>query len=185
MVSMVSAAAPETASGSGGGYPGLLSSRLVVLIGTAGKCCWGPTWKKGSWWLAGPRCRYLRGAVEWAVHAVVATAGAHGATVAEVVAAVVPTPSYTATVSTLQRLQSRGLLASRRVGRTTRYSATADSAADSAAATARWMHRLLTAAADRNRVLTEFLTGLAPDDEPRLLAALGERRIPQDPGATR
>ncbi len=123
------------------------------------------------------------GALEWAVHAVVATAAADGVTVAEVVAAVFPTPSYTATVTTLQRLQSRGLLAGRRVGRTTRY--TTDSAADSAAATARRMHRLLAAAADRDRALTEFLTGLAPDDEPRLLAALGERWVPGDPGATR
>ena len=119
------------------------------------------------------------------MHAVVATATADGVTAAEVMAAVVPTPSYTATVRTLQGLQSRGLLASRRVGRTTRYSATTDSAADSAAATARRMHRLLAAAADRDRALTEFLTGLAPDDEPRLLAALGERWVPGDPGATR
>ena len=107
------------------------------------------------------------------MHAVVATAGAHGATVAEVVAAVVPTPSYTATVSTLQRLQSRGLLANRRVGRTTRYTT------DSPAAAARRMHWLLAAAADRDRALAEFRTGLAPNDEPRLL---GERRIPQGPG---
>jgi len=51
------------------------------------------------------------------------------------------------------------------------------------------MHRMLAAAAaaaaDRGRVLTEFLTGLAADDEPRLLAALGERRITQDPRGTR
>jgi len=108
------------------------------------------------------------GALEWAVHAVVATAGADGVTATEVVAAVVPTPSHSTTVSTLQRLQSRGVLTGRRVGRTTRYRATADSAA----ATARRMHRLLAAAADRDRVLTEFLAGLAPDDEPLLLAAL-------------
>jgi len=114
------------------------------------------------------------------VHAVVATAAADRVTAAEVMAAVVPTPSYTATVSALQRLQSLGLLAGRRVGRTTRY--TTDSAADSAAATARQMHRLLAAAADRDRVLTEFLTGLTPDDQPRLLAALREPRTPQDPG---
>jgi len=125
------------------------------------------------------------GALEWAVHAVVATAAADGVTAADVMAAVVPTPSSTATVSTLQRLQSRGVLAGRRVGRTTRYSAIADSAADSAAATARRMHRLLAAAADRDRALTEFLTGLAPDDEPRLLTALREPRTTQDPEATR
>jgi len=181
MVSMLSAAAPEPAIGSDAGSPGLQPHRLVVLLGTAGTCCWGPT--GGEVVMAGRSAVPLPPeALKWAVHAVVATAGADGVTAADVVAAVVPTPSYTATVRTLQRLQCRGLLAGRRVERTNRY--TTDSAADSAAATARRMHRLLAAAADRDRVLTEFLTGLTPADEPRLLAALGDRRVPQDPGAT-
>lgn len=89
------------------------------------------------------------GALELAVHTVVAAAGARGLTVAGVAAAVVPAVSYSTAVTTLRRLESRGVLGRRRVGRTIQYTTAADSAAVTATATAHRLHRQLAAAPDR------------------------------------
>jgi len=123
------------------------------------------------------------GGLELAVHAVVAAAGAHGVTGGEVAAATVPAVSHSTAVTTLRRLESRGLLGRRRVGRMIRYTTDADSAAVTATATAHRLHRLLAAAPDRARTLAAFITGLAPGDGPGLRAAV--RVSPeQGPGAT-
>ncbi len=104
------------------------------------------------------------GTLELAVYRVVVAAGAWGVNAAEVAAGIDPSPAHSTAVTTLRRLQCRGVLAQRRDGRAVRYTTTADSGAVTATGTAGRMHHLLAGAPDRARVLAEFVAGPPPHE---------------------
>ncbi|MQY27822.1 BlaI/MecI/CopY family transcriptional regulator [Nocardia aurantia] len=80
-----------------------------------------------------------------------------------------PELAYTTVVTILSRLQSRGLLERRRVGRAYAYRAVADPARLAAGR----MRRMLDAEHDRDAVLASFVRDLSADDERLLRELLG------------
>lgn len=121
-----------------------------------------------------PAERRPPGQLERAVYEAVSAGGADGVTAAEVIARVDSALAYTTVVTTLGRLVTRGVLSHRRAGRTVSYAVVGDSGAVLASATARRMHRLLESAPDRDGALVQFVAGLSPDDEARLVRLLAE-----------
>ncbi|MFF6793671.1 BlaI/MecI/CopY family transcriptional regulator [Streptomyces filamentosus] len=77
--------------------------------------------------------------------------------------------AYTTVVTILTRLHAKGAVARERSGRSFRWTAVADEAGLAALR----MRRVLDSEADREAVLTSFVTTLSPGDE-RLLRALLE-----------
>ncbi|WP_030748694.1 BlaI/MecI/CopY family transcriptional regulator [Streptomyces griseus] len=77
--------------------------------------------------------------------------------------------AYTTVVTILTRLHAKGVVARERSGRSFRWTAVADEAGLAALR----MRRVLDSEADREAVLTSFVTTLSPGDE-RLLRALLE-----------
>lgn len=121
------------------------------------------------------------GRLESEVHAAIAAVGEHGATVADITAAVDPALAYTTVVTTLTRLVQRGVLTRRRAGRSVRFTVAGDAGAVAATATARRMHRLLAASGNRSGALARFVADLDPSDERRLaelLTLVGSDRAP-------
>ncbi|MDQ1599819.1 MAG: hypothetical protein QOD68_1293 [Actinomycetota bacterium] len=77
--------------------------------------------------------------------------------------------AYTTVMTTLARLQEKGVLTRERVGRAFAYAP-----ADSAAVTARRMRDVLNTGDDREVVLARFLDELHPDEVPLLARLLHE-----------
>ncbi|MDT9682579.1 BlaI/MecI/CopY family transcriptional regulator [Streptomyces sp. TRM76323] len=78
--------------------------------------------------------------------------------------------AYTTVITTLTRLQAKGAVARQRAGRAFEWTAVADEAG----LTALRMRRLLDAEADREAVLSRFVTALLPDDEQLLRDLLAQ-----------
>lgn len=114
--------------------------------------------------------RRVAGALESAVMAVVARAGAPVA-VTEVQRELPGSPAYTTVMTTLSRLAAKGALSQSREGRAFKYSLAAPVEASGDAVAARRMRRLLSDGSDRAGVLARFVAELDPEDE-RLLTAL-------------
>jgi predicted transcriptional regulator len=121
-----------------------------------------------------PPERRSPGELEQAVYAAVSAGGEQGVTAAQVIADVDRSLAYTTVVTTLGRLVTRGVLSHRRAGRTVHYAVVGDSGTVVATSTARRMHRLLESAPDRDGALVQFVAGLSPDDEARLVRLLAE-----------
>lgn len=82
--------------------------------------------------------------------------------------------AYTTVVTTLSRLHAKGILERHKSGRAYLYAPVADEPG----LAARRMARVLDAEADREAVLTRFVSGLPPSDEELLRRMLGEQPDP-------
>lgn len=114
------------------------------------------------------------GALEQSITAAVRAAGATGATVEDLRAAIDPSLAYTTLMTTLIRLVGKKVLARSRDGRTYRYTLAEGAASVVAATTAQRMHGLLDRSTDRSGALASFVAGLSVSDEARLIALLDD-----------
>lgn len=108
----------------------------------------------------------------------IGAAGPGGATVSAITDAVDDSLAYTTVVTTLGRLVERGVLSRTRSGRSYSYRIAENGGSVVATATARRMHRLLSASGDRSGALTQFVARLSPDDERYLADLLAELSPP-------
>jgi predicted transcriptional regulator len=111
-----------------------------------------------------------RGALEREVLACLAAAG-RPLTAGEVLAELGGALAYTTVMTTLTRLQAKGVLTRRLSGRAYVYAVAGDPGQVEASLAAHRMRRVLDAGGDRAGVLARFVADLSPEDE-QLLAGL-------------
>jgi predicted transcriptional regulator len=111
-----------------------------------------------------------RGALEREVLACLAAAD-RPLTAGEVLADLGGALAYTTVMTTLTRLQAKGVLTRELSGRAYVYAVAGDPAQVEASLTAHRMRRVLDAGSDRAGVLARFVADLSPEDE-RLLSDL-------------
>jgi predicted transcriptional regulator len=122
-----------------------------------------------------------RGELEREVLACLAAAGTP-LTAGEVLADLGGGLAYTTVMTTLARLNAKGVLTRRLAGRAHRYSLAGGPEAVDVSLTAHRMRRLLDAGPDRARVLARFVADLTPADEQLLAGLLGDAPSPRAEG---
>ncbi|MFH8735761.1 BlaI/MecI/CopY family transcriptional regulator [Streptomyces sp. NPDC017964] len=112
--------------------------------------------------------RRANGALEAEILTLLHSAG-RALTPGDVAELLTASPAHTTLATTLARLHSRGVLERTPLGRSYAYAPVSDESG----LTARHMHQVMEAGADRASVLTHFVDELSDDDEDLLRRLLG------------